>query len=237
MPFILGTTTVHAAIFVVRGYNLTTRHNDLLDHALRHHDAIVSYPNWACTFLGFHSFGLYIHNDNLSALGHPKDISSGWQGGFVTYSVTNRGFLVHHIYAYTIHVMVSILLKGVLFACSSSLILDKVNLGFHFPCDGPGRGSDVWDNMSDQGIVTHITGGNFMQNSVTINGWLPHFLWFFIIYIWPFSQELIKSIVWARNKLQVSPATQSKVLSIVQGHAVGVTYYLLGGIFTTWAFF
>ncbi|MBA0677313.1 hypothetical protein Goari_018728 [Gossypium aridum] len=42
-------------------------------------------------------------------------------------------FLVHHIHAFMIHVMVLILLKGVLFARSSHLISDKVNLNFSFP--------------------------------------------------------------------------------------------------------
>ena len=32
-------------------------------------------------------------------------------------------------------------------------------------------------NISDQGMVTHITGGNFAQSSITINGWLRDFLW------------------------------------------------------------
>ncbi|KAK5793901.1 hypothetical protein PVK06_035075 [Gossypium arboreum] len=120
-------------------------------------------------------------------------------------------FLVHHIHAFTIHVMVLILLRGVLFARSSRLIPDKANLDFCFPCDGPGRGgtcqvsvwdhvflglfwmynsisvvifhfswkmqSDVWGTISDQGVVTHITGGNFAQSSITINGWLRDFLW------------------------------------------------------------
>lgn len=77
-------------------------------------------------------------------------------------------------------------------------------------------------------------------------------LWFFIIGIWPFFlgahfvwafsltfllsghgywQEFIESIVWTHNKLKVARATQPRVLSIVQGRAVGVAYYLLGGIF------
>ncbi|KAI3725298.1 hypothetical protein L1987_65081 [Smallanthus sonchifolius] len=50
-------------------------------------------------------------------------------------------------------------------------------------------------------------------------------------------QELIESMVWAHNKLKVAPTTQPRALSIVQGRAVGVTHYLLGGIATTWAFF
>ncbi|WMV55036.1 hypothetical protein MTR67_048421 [Solanum verrucosum] len=191
----------------------------------------------------------------------------------------------------------------VLFARSSRLIPDKANLGFCFPCDGPGRGgtcqvsvwdhvflglflmynsisvvifhfswkmqSDVWGSVSDQGVVTHITGGNFARSSITINGWLRDFLWaqvsrviqsygsslsayglFFLgaHFVWAFSlmflfsgrgywQELIESIVWAHNKLKVAPATQPRALSIIQGRVVGVTYYLLGGIATTWAFF
>ncbi|KAF3665897.1 hypothetical protein FXO37_10842 [Capsicum annuum] len=69
-------------------------------------------------------------------------------------------FLVYHIHAFTIHVTVLILLKGVLFTRNSCLIPDMANLGFHFYCDGPGRG-----------------GGNFAQSSITINGWLHDFLW------------------------------------------------------------
>lgn len=119
-------------------------------------------------------------------------------------------FMVHHIHAFTIHVTVLILLKGVLFSRSSRLIPDKANLGFRFPCDGPGRGgtcqvsawdhiflglfwmynsisvaifhfswkmqSDVWGSVTSNGI-SHITGGNFVQSSIAINGWLRDFLW------------------------------------------------------------
>jgi photosystem I P700 chlorophyll a apoprotein A1 len=120
-------------------------------------------------------------------------------------------FMVHHIHAFTIHVTVLILLKGVLFSRNSRLIPDKANLGFRFPCDGPGRGgtcqssawdsvflglfwmyncisvvifhfswkmqSDVWGTAGTDGTVTHITGGNFAQSAITINGWLRDFLW------------------------------------------------------------
>ncbi|KAJ6882324.1 hypothetical protein NC651_028809 [Populus alba x Populus x berolinensis] len=159
-------------------------------------------------------FGLYIHNDTMSALGRPQDMFSDtaiqlqpvfaqWiqnthalaPGATAPSATANTNFLVHHIHAFTIHVTVLILLKGVLFACSSRLIPDKANLGFRFPCDGPGRRgtcqvsawdhvflglfwmynaisvvifhfswkmqSDVWGTISDQGVVTHITGGNF----------------------------------------------------------------------------
>ena len=55
------------------------------------------------------------------------------------------------IHAFTIHVTVLVLLKGVLYARSSRLIPDKANLGFRFPCDGPGRGGtcqvSAWDHI------------------------------------------------------------------------------------------
>ncbi|KAG6522798.1 hypothetical protein ZIOFF_019953 [Zingiber officinale] len=232
---------------------------------------------------------------SITAPGATASTSLTWGGGelvavggkvaLLPIPLGTADFLVHHIHAFTIHVTVLILLKGVLFARSSRLIPDKANLGFHFPCDGPGRGgtcqvsawdhvflglfwmynsilvvifhfswkmqSDVWGTISDQGVVTHITGGNFAQSSITINGWLRDFLWaqasqiiqsygsslsayglFFLgaHFVWAFSlmflfsgrgywQELIESIVWAHNKLQVAPATQPRALSIVQGRA------------------
>ncbi|KAF5774583.1 Photosystem I P700 chlorophyll a apoprotein A1 [Helianthus annuus] len=235
--FLIVGAAAHAAIFMVRDYDPTTRYNDLLDRVLRHRDAIISHLNWACIFLGFHSFGLYIHNDTMSALGRPQDMFSdtaiqlqpvfaqwiqnthalapgatapvGGKVALLPIPLGTANFLVHHIHAFTIHVTVLILLKGVIFARSSRLIPDKANLGFRFPCDGPERGgtcqvsawdhvflglfwmynsisvvifhfswkmqSDVWGSISDQGVVTHITGGNFAQSSITINGWLRDF--------------------------------------------------------------
>ena len=245
----------HASIFMVRDYDPTQSYNNLLDRVLRHRESIISHLNWVCIFLGMHSFGLYIHNDTMRALGRSKDMFSDsaiklepvfaqWIQSLHT--VANQGtapnalattsyafggdvvsvngkvammpiylgtadFMVHHIHAFTIHVTVLILLKGTLFARSSRLIPDKANLGFRFPCDGPGRGgtcqvsawdhvflglfwmynsisvvifhfswkmqSDVWGTVSPEGAVSHITGGNFTNSSITINGWLRDFLW------------------------------------------------------------
>ncbi|PHT27384.1 Photosystem I chlorophyll a apoprotein A2 [Capsicum baccatum] len=67
--FLIVGAAAHATIFMVRDYDPTTQYNDLLDRVLRHRDAIISLLSWACIFLGFHSFGLYIHNDTMSALG------------------------------------------------------------------------------------------------------------------------------------------------------------------------
>jgi photosystem I P700 chlorophyll a apoprotein A1 len=185
----------HAAIFMVRDYDPSNNYNNLLDRFIRHRDAVISHLNWVCIFLGFHSFGLYIHNDTMSALGRPQDIFSDtaiqlqpifaqwiqkthmlapqvtspaesiatsvtWGGNLVSVgekvaiipiSLGTADFIVHHIHAFTIHVTVLILLKGVLYARSSRLIPDKVNLGFRFPCDGPGRGGtcqvSAWDHV------------------------------------------------------------------------------------------
>lgn len=245
----------HASIFMVRDYNPAKNYNNVLDRVIRHRDAIISHLNWLCIFLGFHSFGLYIHNDTMRALGRSQDMFSDtaiqlqpifaqWVQNIHTLAPTNTSpnslatasyvfggdtisvankiavapiklgtadFMVHHIHAFTIHVTVLILVKGFLFARNSRLIPDKSNLGFRFPCDGPGRGgtcqvsawdhvflglfwmynsisivifhfswkmqSDVWGSITDTGTVSHITGGNFGQSSITINGWLRDFLW------------------------------------------------------------
>jgi photosystem I P700 chlorophyll a apoprotein A1 len=74
--FLIVGVAVHATIFTVRDYNPTTGYNNLLDRVLRHHDAIISHLNWVCIFLGFHNFGLYIHNDTMSALRRPQDMFS-----------------------------------------------------------------------------------------------------------------------------------------------------------------
>ena len=205
----------HAAIFMVRDYDPASSYNNLLDRVIRHRDAIISHLNWVCIFLGFHSFGLYIHNDTMSALGRPQDMfsdtaiqlqpvfaqwiqnthfaapqftapnalaatSATWGGDLVAVggkvammpiSLGTSDFLVHHIHAFTIHVTVLILLKGVLFARSSRLIPDKANLGFRFPCDGPGRGGtcqvSAWDHV--------FLGLFWMYNSLSIV--IFHFSW------------------------------------------------------------
>ncbi|KAL5646157.1 hypothetical protein ACJX0J_001772 [Zea mays] len=188
----------------------------------------------------------------VTAPGATTSTSLTWGGGELVAIGGKEAadFLVHHIHAFTIHVTVLILLKGQILAFASLATgpgrggtcqvsaWDHVFLGlfwmynsisvviFHFSWK---MQSDVWGTISDQGIVTHITGGNFAQSSITINGWLRDFLWaqashvisvlclMFLFSGRGYWQELIESIVWAHNKLK--------------------THYLLGGIATTWAFF
>lgn len=253
--FLIVGAGAHGSIFMVRDYEASLNFNNLLDRVIRHRDAIISHLNWVCIFLGFHSFGLYIHNDTMQALGRTQDmfsdksislqpifaqwiqklhdaapeltspnvysasssvfggdlISIGTKIALSPIKLGTADFMIHHIHAFTIHVTVLILLKGLLYARNSRLIPDKSNLGFRFPCDGPGRGgtcqvsgwdhvflglfwmynsisivifhfswkmqSDVWGSLMPSGVASHITGGNFSQSALTINGWLRDFLW------------------------------------------------------------
>jgi len=61
---IVGAAT-HASITIIRSVATV----GLLDRLIFHRDIIIYQLNYVCLFLGFHSFGLYIHNDTLSALG------------------------------------------------------------------------------------------------------------------------------------------------------------------------
>jgi photosystem I P700 chlorophyll a apoprotein A1 len=205
----------HGSIFMVRDYDATLNYNNLLDRVIRHRDAIISHLNWVCIFLGFHSFGLYIHNDTMQALGRSQDMFSDkaislqpifaqWIQGLhtaapgttspnalatasyifggdpvvlgskialVPMNLGTADFMVHHIHAFTIHVTTLILFKGLLYARNSRLIPDKANLGFRFPCDGPGRGGTCqvsgWDHV--------FLGLFWMYNSISVV--LFHFSW------------------------------------------------------------
>jgi len=205
----------HGSIFMVRDYDAKLNYNNLLDRVIRHRDAIISHLNWVCIFLGFHSFGFYIHNDTMQALGRPQDmftdkaislqpIFAQWIQGLhtsapsttspnalatasyifggdpvilgskvalVPMTLGTADFMVHHIHAFTIHVTVLILLKGVLYSRNSRLIPDKSNLGFRFPCDGPGRGGTCqvsgWDHV--------FLGLFWMYNSISVV--IFHFSW------------------------------------------------------------
>ncbi|KAI4994272.1 hypothetical protein ZWY2020_029320, partial [Hordeum vulgare] len=98
-------------------------------------------------------------------------------------------FLVHHIHAFTIHVTVLILLKGVLFARSSRLIPDKANLGFRFPRDGPGRGGtcqvSAWDHV--------FLGLFWMYNAISVV--IFHFSWKMQSDVWGTISEM-KIDIW-----------------------------------------
>merc|ERR1712023_41778 len=62
----------HGAIFFIRDYDPELNKNNVLARMLEHKEAIISHLSWASLFLGFHTLGLYIHNDTVVAFGQPE---------------------------------------------------------------------------------------------------------------------------------------------------------------------
>lgn len=71
IAFMLG-AFAHAAIFWVRDYDPEQNKGNVLDRVLRHKEAIISHLSWVSLFLGFHTLGLYVHNDVVVAFGTPE---------------------------------------------------------------------------------------------------------------------------------------------------------------------
>jgi photosystem I P700 chlorophyll a apoprotein A2 len=245
--FIMVGAFAHGAIFLVRDYSPENYEDSVLSRMLSHKEAIISHLSWVSLFLGFHTLGLYVHNDTVVAFGQPEKqiliepLFAQWiqaASGKVLYgfnvllsstdstatvdgvkvwlpawsTAINEGtnslfltigpgdFLVHHAIALGLHTTTLILVKGALDARGSKLMPDKINFGYSFPCDGPGRGGtcdiSAWDAfylamfwmLNTIGWVTfywhwkHITlwGGNpaqFNESSNYIMGWLRDYLW------------------------------------------------------------
>jgi photosystem I P700 chlorophyll a apoprotein A1 len=157
-------------------------------------DATVGLLIWVSIATGFHSFGLYCHNDTLEALGRPEDTFcdnsiqlkplcvSKWlttpeiqtlDGRIVSCSqeLGTADFMVHHIHAFTIHVTLLVLLKGLLYGRSSRLVSDKFKLGTRYPCDGPGRGGTCQISTFDHLYLAVF----WMYNSLSVL--LFHYFW------------------------------------------------------------
>ncbi|MBE9168556.1 photosystem I core protein PsaB [Pleurocapsales cyanobacterium LEGE 06147] len=70
--FIMVGAFAHGAIFWVRDYDPETNKNNVLARVLDHKEAIISHLSWVSLFLGFHTLGLYVHNDVVVAFGTPE---------------------------------------------------------------------------------------------------------------------------------------------------------------------
>lgn len=187
-------STAPASTIALRGKNRVGA--DYL-RILSHRDVLLGHLFWVCLFLGFHSFCLYVHNDVLQALGRPEDmfadqglqlkpIFASWVqsltptlgtetcGGRVALmesKLATADFLVHHVHAFTIHVSTLVLLKAALYARSSRLVPDKTQLGFRYPCDGPGRGGTCQISPFDHVFLALF----WMYNTISVV--IFHFLW------------------------------------------------------------
>ena len=71
IAFMLG-AFAHAGIFWVRDYDPEQNKGNVLDRVLKHKEAIISHLSWVSLFLGFHTLGLYVHNDVVVAFGTPE---------------------------------------------------------------------------------------------------------------------------------------------------------------------
>ena len=58
--------------FFIRDYNPEQNKDNVLARMLEHKEAIISHLSWASLFLGFHTLGLYVHNDVMLAFGTPE---------------------------------------------------------------------------------------------------------------------------------------------------------------------
>lgn len=70
--FIMVGAFAHGAIFLVRDYDPEQNKNNVLYRVLEHKEAIISHLSWVSLFLGFHTLGLYVHNDVVVAFGTPE---------------------------------------------------------------------------------------------------------------------------------------------------------------------
>ncbi|MEO0430409.1 MAG: photosystem I core protein PsaB [Cyanobacteria bacterium J06656_5] len=70
--FLMMGAFAHGAIFLIRDYDPAANANNVLARILDHKEAIISHLSWVTLFLGFHTLGLYVHNDVVVAFGTPE---------------------------------------------------------------------------------------------------------------------------------------------------------------------
>ena len=70
--FLMVGAFAHGAIFFVRDYDPEQNKNNVLARIINHKETIISHLSWVSLFLGFHTLGLYVHNDVVVAFGTPE---------------------------------------------------------------------------------------------------------------------------------------------------------------------
>nr|UCU06739.1 photosystem I P700 apoprotein A1 [Pinus densiflora var. zhangwuensis] len=70
--FIMTGAFAHGAIFLIRDYNPEQNKDNVLARMLEQKEAIISHLSWVSLLLGFHTLGLYVHNDVMLAFGTPE---------------------------------------------------------------------------------------------------------------------------------------------------------------------
>jgi photosystem I P700 chlorophyll a apoprotein A2 len=70
--FIICGAFAHGAIFFLRDYDPEINKENVLVRILDHKESLISHLSWVALFLGFHTLGLYVHNDVMQAFGTPE---------------------------------------------------------------------------------------------------------------------------------------------------------------------
>merc|ERR1711939_614120 len=70
--FIMCGAFAHGAIFFVRDYDPERNRGNVLSRILEHKEALISHLSWVALFLGFHTLGLYVHNDVIQSFATPE---------------------------------------------------------------------------------------------------------------------------------------------------------------------
>merc|ERR1711881_567378 len=70
--FLMCGAFAHGAIFFVRDYEPERNQRNVLALVLDHKEVLISHLSWVALFLGFHTLGLYVHNDVIQAFGTPE---------------------------------------------------------------------------------------------------------------------------------------------------------------------
>ena len=213
----------HAGLYLIRDYSINMDQmngEDVVTRILLHKACIISHLSWMCLFLGFHSLGVYIHNDTVVAFGD-QDKAILIEPVFAELIQNNSqtintfllpigpgDFMAHHAIALGLHVTVLVIIKGCLDACGSKLMPDKIHYGYGFACDGPGRSGtcDIssWDSF--------YLGSFWMLNT---NAWIIfYFHWKILTLSTPYQFDESSTYLngWFRDYLWFNSA------SLIQGY-------------------
>jgi photosystem I P700 chlorophyll a apoprotein A2 len=141
-------TVLHASISFITDYGVLAIQKASNSVIYKMKGQLNSHLSWMCLYLGFHTLGVYVHNDTVSAFGEFTSeilieplFGMSFSTRFKVSSPLGPGdLLFHHAIGLGLHVSILILLKGSLDAPGSHLIPDKINFAVSFPCDGPIRG-------------------------------------------------------------------------------------------------
>ncbi|KAI5664606.1 hypothetical protein M9H77_23929 [Catharanthus roseus] len=187
--------------------------------------SLFTHHIWIGRFLivGFHSFGLYIHNDTMSTLGRPQDMFS------------DTAIQLQPIFAQWIQNTHAFAPSATAPGATASTSLtwgggDLVAVGGKVALLPIQLGTADFSVHHIHAFTIHVTvlillngvllahNSRLMPDKANLGFCVPcdgpgrgggRGYW----------QELIESIVWDHNKLKVAPATQPRALSIVQGRA------------------